>query len=736
MNTFTKLFVFCIFTVLGALFAQAAYVTLQEAHPADLRGEEALLSFGAEPLSAQAAAAGFYWDQETIADVPGDYISMQLNPADEPRVAYYTDGLLYYAYRQEAGWVSELVDRGVVWDLVTLRLDQEENPHILYSGAGNILRYASLSGSTWITETVTSGFYSRLDLDSQDNPHLVFYDSATQGIYYASKQATTWDIQEVMTTTRNWSYPAIALDEQDGPHLCMDVVGNSLTYAFRTGSAWEFEVIEAEQGSEFNQCSITLDSYGEPHVGYHKAPDGLVGYMMYAHQENGTWQVKFINYIGAGDANAIALDSQDHPHLSYYQNGGDWGLYYSYHDGVSWLTEQVGGGDFIRGSSIAINQLEEPLIARTSDWGYLYLTRQPVQGHVQAHANESTPGGYIPCSGVTVAISGTQNSVITDDYGQAWLLADPGTYDIVFSKPEFISITKRNEAIYENQTTHTTALMIRQECWGADQSCFNELVNVVPVWGIASEATGFYNSLCEFTERMQNGDALGAMTVLLPNVVDLIDIPIVADAADIVQGFFSCLEGVIYETLEELCGVYADTCTQTFSKLLWGEIKLSQVPLVIITEMLPPQEQSAQVQADPLEVHLYSGGNHLGMSTGALEHTLPYSYLFRAGGKYQIAVVKEAYDLYDLELVGNGPASYRVTIINPQNDGSGTQVSYQNLQIDSGTVASLQLGLSVNDYTLAIDNDGDGTPDQYQEPGGVMPVGGSALYLPMIIGGQ
>ncbi len=697
------------------------------------------------PRAARAAAADYEWISEIIAEHYGA-VSVQVAADSQPRIAFSGDRSLYYAHREGGAWVIDEVDRGVadepLGETVTLKLDSNGTPHILYDDADDtydsgLVRYATLTGSGWVTETVTIGRFPRLDLDSQGEPHITYWDKATQSIQYATKSGSGWEIQQVITGTYYaWAFPDIALDNADQPHLCVGNL-NTLTYAHPNGASWESEPIETADQTVFDYCAIAVDDAGIPHVSYHKAPEGLVGYLMYGKRSGGVWQTEVVNTWGVCDQVSLALDSQGLPHIGYYQNAGAYGLYYSHYDGTAWSTEGVGTGAFITGIAIAVDQQDEPYIV-SNYWGITLYKRQfiPASGTVMAHANESTPGGYVPCAGVTVTISGTEQSALTDAYGDARFTVNTGTYDIVFSKPEFITITRRDETVYQNQTIYPSALMIRQECWSAGESCYNELVNVIPIWGISSEASGFFNSLCEVTERLQHGDELGALTVMLPNILDVIDIPIAADVVDVVEGFFSCVEGLIYEALEELCGQSADACTQIFSKMLWKQISPPDFPLEVITELVPPEGKAAQAQVEALEVHLYNNSEHLGLVNGEVEHTLPTSYLFRAGGKYQVALVKNAQDDYDLELVGTEAGNYRLTIINPQSDGTGEQVTFENVPTAASSRAWLELGQGVSDYTLTIDSNGDGTPDEYREPVNIVTLGGPEIYLPLIMGGN
>ena len=68
------------------------------------------------------------------------------------------------------------------------------------------------------------------------------------------------------------------------------------------------------------------------------------------------WHIETVDSYGkVGEDPSIALDSNDHPHISYYGNGN---LKYAYYDGSSWHIETVDSDGW--GSSIALDSNDHP----------------------------------------------------------------------------------------------------------------------------------------------------------------------------------------------------------------------------------------------------------------------------------------------------------------------------------------------------------------------------------------
>lgn len=132
-------------------------------------------------------------------------------------------------------------------------------------------------------------------------------------------------------------------------------------------------------------------------------------------------------------------------------------------------------------------------------------------------------------------------------------------------------------------------------------------------------------------------------------------------------------------------------------------------------------------------MHVYKAGQHLGLKGEEIEHTIPSSYLFRAGSRYQIAIIKGATAEYKLSIEGQGIAEYNLTIVKPQADRSGLVLGCEALAATAGSSASITLGKNTVNVALQVDTDGDGDVDESFTPDSAEVVRFRIAYLPVVL---
>jgi hypothetical protein len=229
--------------------------------------------------------------------------------------------------------------------LFDLDVDSENNPHIVYIQLVtrphfypvSFFTYVIWNGSVWQTQQNCS-FYSdkiSLILDSKDNPCIGWDKSlGAEGGKISFNKPLVFSDENL----------CFALDVNDNPHVTFeslyDFIG--VEYARWDGSKWTIYPV-AENGEA---CSVAVDAYGNPHISY-----SLDGILMYAHWNGVDWDIQSVNHEYAKQS-VIAVDSQENPHISYF-NGN---LKYAVLQDSEWVIQTVdinvsGGSDMVLDSA-------------------------------------------------------------------------------------------------------------------------------------------------------------------------------------------------------------------------------------------------------------------------------------------------------------------------------------------------------------------------------------------------
>jgi len=185
--------------------------------------------------------------------------------------------------------------------------------------------------TNWHIEVVDSGggkgagAYSSLAIDRLGNLHLVYSDFAAATLRYAfrAKGEKHWD--KTTVDAAGGSFEGIAVDSDGRPHVAYNSPKQAgLRYARWNGKQWDKFVIDAAKTNR--QISIQLDSHNDPHISYYQElySDGRAARSLkYAYFDGVTWYVQTVDHrSGTGAWNSLALDREEHPHISYSISSG------------------------------------------------------------------------------------------------------------------------------------------------------------------------------------------------------------------------------------------------------------------------------------------------------------------------------------------------------------------------------------------------------------------------------
>jgi hypothetical protein len=358
----------------------------------DAAGRPHIAFHGPDDTLQYAYWTGSTWAIQVVETYAGDHNSLVLDSSGNPHIAYsyaasYLDTALHYAHWTGSAWDIQVVEQNTLHVSPagdpSIALDGAGSPHVSYyavydSGWDGYLRYATLSGSQWIIETVLANVGvvdTSLALDGGGHPHISFYAGYPDyTLCYASQPTDNWQVQTV-DTQAGWDSSLVV----DGAgNVTISYAGSTvLKVATRNAgrsaqAAWVIQQVDIG-GQEGQYTAIALDSTDHPHISYYDVANQD---LEYTHWDGTAREVAVVD--GAGDVGQygdIALDGAGHPHISYYDSANS-ALRYAHWTGTAWLTETLESGT-VQGedTGIAVDGSGNPHISYVTYDGNTYLLR-------------------------------------------------------------------------------------------------------------------------------------------------------------------------------------------------------------------------------------------------------------------------------------------------------------------------------------------------------------------------
>ena len=217
-------------------------------------------------------------------------------------------------------------------------------------GAALLLSLA-LQASEWKVGTVpgsVGGKFSSLRMDKFGNAHVCYCDES-QGLLQYSFWDHALDRWFNSTVGRCGGFASLVLDSKQHPHISYPGAGNgNVVHVYWDGSFWKTQPIELHATVINYYTSIALDSNDYPTISYYEeqsaSPD-VKGRLRGIAWNGKFWEVRTVDSdIGSGKFNFMATDSMGNPQIAYANSEYlNLSLRYARWNGHSWAIEILEG---------------------------------------------------------------------------------------------------------------------------------------------------------------------------------------------------------------------------------------------------------------------------------------------------------------------------------------------------------------------------------------------------------
>lgn len=272
-------------------------------------------------------------------------LSIALDEANIPHIAYVDQGAVHYAYRDDRSWRSELIESSE-WNYKTSIVVDQATVHIFYrKGYGFV--HVFQESQQWQSEILDENLYPmdiKVKVGDPGNLHIA-YISAIEGqdrpgeLIYGVRNAVSWDSEFVECSYDPGFLASLALDQSGFLHIChvfsslYSVV--HLGYMTNKDDEWISTVADAIQPRE---SVIAINSNDQPVIAFSDGEN-----LRFGSSISGQWNFQTLDtgerIAGLDmDVNANGLVG-----ISYYHEselGGT--VRYVFSSGGAWVVESLG----------------------------------------------------------------------------------------------------------------------------------------------------------------------------------------------------------------------------------------------------------------------------------------------------------------------------------------------------------------------------------------------------------
>ena len=276
-------------------------------------------------------------------------------------------------------WKLSVLDPGIgkpggAGRATSIALDSNGNPHIVYySDSEDAVKYATQVNGKWKYTKIDNNIRclpgTSIAVDRNNVVHVsyskkvgdILTPDPDYDLYYANNTGGKWSIIPVDVKESVGGYNSIAVDTNGKVHIAYnDNTNQAVKYATSKNGYWEMETVDTVFVIE---TKLALDLNGKAHISYmpYSTKD-----LKYATNVSGHWESNIIDPKSGWD-NDIAVDSQNRVHISHFTEEPDFALKYTTNSSGQWVTEII-EKEIDWFTSIAIDAKDKVHIACFDNW--------------------------------------------------------------------------------------------------------------------------------------------------------------------------------------------------------------------------------------------------------------------------------------------------------------------------------------------------------------------------------
>ena len=282
-------------------------------------------------------AERYFWEVSEVNDT-GAKPSIAVDASGKPYIAFMSEdmpGFVNTAVLMGDAWELSTVATGYLYGPLDIALDSDGNQQIVWHNHDNEDgSYAKLENGEWVNTDIPSSGHDGWDIniavDSSGSPHILSVDPAQfgsqNGLEYATLDGQIWTVETVGTGPLPYEFGnSIAIDSEDRPHIVwFDDQGQDLKYALREAGGWIISTVDSA-GDVGRYPSLTLDENDNPVVSYFETLSESSGAIKLARWDGSQWNVRridqldnvFPGFFGARKNNSVVLDADGNPIVAY-----------------------------------------------------------------------------------------------------------------------------------------------------------------------------------------------------------------------------------------------------------------------------------------------------------------------------------------------------------------------------------------------------------------------------------